>query len=332
MRILITYGMLLAILFVLGIVIDMRHAQSRKNIGFMSIQHTEVIKGVAILCVVLSHIGNANETRLFAPGGGIGVALFLICSGYGLNESSKKGFTILHFWKKRIVTVFLPYALIRTFMVIADPNDITVLDFLFDITCIKPLYGLGWYLNYLLLFYVVFTIYQLSKRRFQQKSIFIIAIAASISFIVGPTELQAEQCLSFITGVVLSEYKIAPTHKKAPLDSWKEAVVAFLVGALAFILKRVNIFESIHWIYFIQVIYKYSWAVMLVLVVWIVIQRVTLKPAATFGKYSYEIYLIHGYMFHLMKSIANIPIFVLFIGVSSMVLHCLIKYLSRIAK
>ena len=141
---------------------------------------------------MLSHIGNAKGTRLFAPGGGIGVALFLICSGYGLNESAKKGFHVWRFWKKRIVTVFLPYALIRTVMVITKHNDITALDFLFDITCIKPLYGLGWYLNYLLLCYVVFSVYQLL------------------------TELQAEQCLSFITGVVLSEYKIASTNKSTP--------------------------------------------------------------------------------------------------------------------
>lgn len=204
-------------------------------------------------------------------GGGIGVALFLICSGYGLNESAKKGFHVWRFWKKRIVTVFLPYALIRTVMVITKHNDITALDFLFDITCIKPLYGLGWYLNYLLLCYVVFSVYQLLKSKLEQKSIFIIAIAAGISFIVGPTELQAEQCLSFITGVVLSEYKIASTNKKHPLDSWKVVAVAFLVGALAFALKQFNIFESTYWIYFMQVIYKYSWAVMLLLEVWIII-------------------------------------------------------------
>lgn len=74
------------------------------NVDFMDKKHTDAIKGTAILCVVLSHIGNANEIRLLAPGG-IGVALFLICSGYGLSESARKHFELGDFWKKRVTTV-----------------------------------------------------------------------------------------------------------------------------------------------------------------------------------------------------------------------------------
>ena len=51
-------------------------------------QETLFIKGIAILFVILSHMG------LFDCGGTIGVHLFLIVSGYGIYCSYKKMATI----------------------------------------------------------------------------------------------------------------------------------------------------------------------------------------------------------------------------------------------
>ena len=46
---------------------------------------------------MLSHF-TGNMSRIFTPLGGIGVAMFLILSGYGLNESFKKN-GLDGFWK-----------------------------------------------------------------------------------------------------------------------------------------------------------------------------------------------------------------------------------------
>ena len=78
------------------------------NNEFMDKQFTKVMKGITITMVFFSHLGNANNVRLFAPLGG---AIFLILSGYGLNESAKKGFQAKRFWIKRITTVIVPYFL-----------------------------------------------------------------------------------------------------------------------------------------------------------------------------------------------------------------------------
>ena len=74
----------------------------------MDKQFTKVMKGITITMVFFSHLGNANNVRLFAPLGG---AIFLILSGDGLNESAKKGFQAKRFWIKRITTVIVPYFL-----------------------------------------------------------------------------------------------------------------------------------------------------------------------------------------------------------------------------
>ena len=69
MTVLLTYCTLAAILLVGSMCLEMKRKPMHEGIESMDKQHTEVIKGIAIMCVVLSHVGNANGTRILAPGG-----------------------------------------------------------------------------------------------------------------------------------------------------------------------------------------------------------------------------------------------------------------------
>lgn len=51
---------------------------------------TEAFRGVAILLIMIQHLAGHLGTNIFTPFGGIGVAIFLVLSGFGLNESFKK--------------------------------------------------------------------------------------------------------------------------------------------------------------------------------------------------------------------------------------------------
>ncbi len=264
--------------------------------------------------------------------GGTGVALFLICSGYGLCESARKRFNFGDFWNRRIINVFIPYAFTRVIVFVVTPSDATVVELLLDVTCIKPRYMLGWYLNYLLFCYVVFSVYRLIRRSFGNKVMLLLVAVSVISFFTSPTELQAEQSLSFMTGVLLSENKDSAILVRLKKRPWIVTIVTFLVGSVAFLLKQLDFLDFSYWVYLLQMIYKFSWAVMLLTAVWMLMQRFSLKPAALIGKYSYEIYLTHGYMFALMRSIAMIPLFILCVGIASVGLHCGINYIRRIIK
>lgn len=255
-----------------------------------------------------------------------------MCSGYGLCESARKGFDLDNFWKRRTINVFLPYALTRVIAFVVTPSDATIVELLLDVTCVKPRYMLGWYLNYLLLYYVVFCVYQLIRRRFANKAMVLVVAVAVISFFASPTELQAEQSLSFMAGVLLSENKDSAILGRLKTRSWMVTVVAFLVGSVAFLLKQLGILDFSYWVYLLQMIYKFGWAVMLLTAVWMLMQRFSLKPVALNGKYSYEIYLTHGYLFALMRSIAMIPLFILCVGIAAAGLHCGINYMRRIIK
>lgn len=115
------------------------------------------MRGVAILLVVLCHMaGTFFEGRVvyFTPLGGIGVAIFLMLSAYGLNESYiKHGLT--NWWKKRLMAVWIPYFIIECSLYWPF-HDWNFLAFFKDITFLRPLYQNGWYLNYLAVCYIMF--------------------------------------------------------------------------------------------------------------------------------------------------------------------------------
>lgn len=77
--------------------------------GGFSKDTTTIFKGVAILMIVMGHVGQLVPfSRPFTPLGAIGVALFLLCSGYGIEKSFLKNGR-KDSWKKRIINVWLPY-------------------------------------------------------------------------------------------------------------------------------------------------------------------------------------------------------------------------------
>lgn len=71
------------------------------NSCFLEKYYTNELRGIAILLVIVHHVGLRLGDNVFTPLGGIGVALFLIISGYGLNESFKKNGN-KSFWQKKL--------------------------------------------------------------------------------------------------------------------------------------------------------------------------------------------------------------------------------------
>ena len=64
--------------------------EKKGSYDYMSFEHTNSCRAVAALIIMLQHVAGKFGFRIFTPLGGIGVAIFLILSGYGLNESYKR--------------------------------------------------------------------------------------------------------------------------------------------------------------------------------------------------------------------------------------------------
>lgn len=98
----------------------------------MSKEHFQYIKGIAILAVMIGHIGNFSGKTWFTPFGGIGVAMFLFCSGYGVMKSFQaKG--LRHFWKNKLITVYCPFVIVEIIAAVVKKRCIPemVQEFLF---------------------------------------------------------------------------------------------------------------------------------------------------------------------------------------------------------
>jgi peptidoglycan/LPS O-acetylase OafA/YrhL len=301
-------------------------AHLEEKLIFLKKNHTKIMKGVAIICVVLSHIGSANNIRIAAPLGGMGVAIFLICSGYGLNESAKKDFDFKLFWLKRIKAVFLPYAVIRLVVVLAR-NQFELKTYILDVLCIKPMYSLGWYLTYLLICYMLFYFSEILKYLFGNKvKLSFLTIAFLISFFVSPRTLQAEQSVSFLTGIFLSEETVKDNRfivDDNPKKTITIIVMLIIMGMVAFSIKQAFTPQTEYVVSFLQLIYKFGWALMLVFLVNLLRKKMSLRFFSFMGTISYEIFLFHGYFWGLMKNISDIPVFVFIIGGLSIITHML---------
>ena len=172
----------------------------RNKIRALSKEHFKYLKGIAIVAVIVAHVGNYSGRIWFRPLGGIGVALFLFCSGYGLMTSYyQKG--LKGFWRKKLLSVYLPFAFVEIIAAIIYKHPL--IDALLDLVFVKKLNPYGWYMQYLAVCYILF--YVVVRWISNKKIWFLIwGITAGLSFVFYPT-LQAEQAISFIGGLSLAE-------------------------------------------------------------------------------------------------------------------------------
>lgn len=153
------------------------------------------LKGVAVIFVIISHfIGGGYDLRIFTPFGGIGVALFLLLSGYGLNESYHHS-GLISFWWKKLTRIGVPWFVwCAMFFIIglAIPS-LSKIHFIIRY----------WYLEYLIIWCFVFWF---GRKVIRQSNMFLafIAVISVVMFFIWPC-LQAEQSLSFALGVAFSE-------------------------------------------------------------------------------------------------------------------------------
>ena len=296
-------------------------SDSNMNHEFLSKALTTNLKGIAILLIVVSHIGDGGfHHRVFVPLGGIGVAIFLILSGYGLMESYKlKGLD--NYFNNRVMRLFIPYI-------------IWISAYVLIMSCIGQSVGLSeiryWFVEYISLWYVAFFF---TFKYFNRYRWTIFGLIALLSFWILPC-LQAQQSLSFITGIAISEYKGKIVYiSKSSL--FRYAILFLAIGALAFVAKQLiamnistsasvdvmiesNVGDDDILRKLVQIFTKLptSLAVIMLFLIW---DRV---PHFTFlGNNAYELYLVHMPFYGMINSnYYNLMLFLLLITFATIVL------------
>lgn len=254
----------------------------------MSKDQTTCFKGVAILLIVIDHCcSHFVGARLINPFGNIGVSLFLIVSGYGLNMSFKKS-GLQGFWKKRILRVWLPYAIIT--LLAAPFSWDSLQDFALQMLCLRCSY---WFVPYVIKCYIVFWVFSLlaPKRRLT----LMMLISAASLFI--PDELQSKQAFCFITGVYISEfYPQIMILLRRRNTAFVIASTLFVIGTFFLALKQLpeirSLSETVIFV-LIDFIVRFAYALSIILGSSIFPRIFSNKLLLHSGIISYELYLIH---------------------------------------
>jgi membrane-bound acyltransferase YfiQ involved in biofilm formation len=162
-------NLLLFILFFSIIVLTTKKKVKDSNI-FLSCSQSEQLKGIAIFFVILGHLWvHVSESRPSIVLSGDAVSMFLILSGFGMTKSSNgKILDLKNFVKKRINRIMIPYWIATIFIIIFDSmllgKVLNINSFIMTFLGInlsvdlRHLDYVRWFVTFILLWYIVFYI------------------------------------------------------------------------------------------------------------------------------------------------------------------------------
>lgn len=201
------------------------------------------------------------------------------------------------------------------------------IDVILDLTLLSPNFGLGWYLSYLLIWYVVFWVLHRfvrdNKTRLIVMSVITIALMVYYGFKSG---IRFEQSFAFPLGVMMANYE----DKSKKFFKGGVVVALLAVGVVLLGIKQTSYVRNMPEIILniLNLVMKESVGIGLVMGVvvvsesrnWIRTKDILIKILTPIGLASYELYLVHGYalgIFNLKYS--KWLLVAMFIGISVVV-------------
>lgn len=274
---------------------------------------TVELKGLAILMIVLSHIGYflVNDHEFLWPlsiMAGVGVNLFLFLSGYGLTASQlKTDLAPGQFYKRRLPKLFLPFWLMFIVLLVLDffvlridyswqfisqaaVGIFTQADVYGDFN--SPL----WYFTLIFGYYLVYPLVFLKKWPWLSAIILYLLgyffVYFKPEFFSGVFHLHKIHLVAFPSGVLVA-WAISKLPSADVLVKWSRgrlavvyylALAAFLALALYFIANPALGTKQEEWA---------SLAVVMALALVFMLKKIEFRLFYWLGLYSYEIYLWH---------------------------------------
>lgn len=297
---------LISILFIATIISITFSKTSLSWVEIYDIKLTNSYRGVAILMVVIQHCAGELGTNLFTPFGGIGVAIFLILSGFGLSESfKKKGIT--GFVTKKLWRVWLPFFLFYVVVYLLHGKYDYKL-FLQNVFSIRQ--DDYWYVHYMLRCYLVFWV----AYRFAYSYRWWILAAFSCYTFFGMGAIRAEQCLSFPLGILLSEKcSMLKYASWRGMMKWALALIAFGVTCLTVKqLPEIRTYMGTYLYSAVELGIKLPLGLGVMIFLWLLPIRWVMNPFFILcGSLSYELYLIHMLLLGLVQSSVSASMIIL---------------------
>lgn len=304
---------------------------------WMDRNYTTAIKGFSILTVVWAHSGAMLSVGGIQFIAGIGVALFLMCSGYGLEVSYEKN-GLKGFWRKRRLGVCLPFWTVELVGLLAT-GTFSAKRYLLDFCFFKPATSYGWFMVYIVICYLIF---YAVKRLVKDGKMRMLALFGAFGiwfvlesvFFANPDMpfLRARQMLSFPAGVLLAVNK---DEIERTLTKVKNILILTGGGTVCLLFMTVTQLNMVK-----NLPYLVSNAMALLTCLPMAIGIMVFgksfsglfenKMLAVTGKISYEIYLVHAFTLGIVKpSIISVFVFVVVTYIFAYILHIGIRKIKN---
>lgn len=226
--------------------------RSGKKINWMSREYTTALKGTSMLVILWSHVGITYGVKHIQFIGTVGVSLFIILSGFGIQLSTEaRG--MKDYWRKRILNVALPYWIAEAVGLIVT-EQFTIERFALDFFFIKPAMGPGWFMQYIMICYLIFYFVNLIFRNKSRGLIenkeeiilytgFLTWLVIDSLFLANPAMpfLRARQMLCFPFGITIAKHK----EKIATiLDRWLLILGGGIIGLIFMAVTQLRVIKG----------------------------------------------------------------------------------------
>ena len=276
----------------------------------MDRNYTTTLKGISIFMIMLCHMACFWPSgRFLTPLGGIGVAIFLITSGYGLTESYKKT-GLVNFWHKRLLKVYFPYAIVCILLCIFKHHSVyNLFTDLILYTC--PF----WFIQFIIIQYIIFYLVLRFAGRYR------IPIYVVVSFITLfiSNELRGEQSFSFLIGILMSLY-YSPLNnllKKIKFGYAKVGIPLFIIAIFFLALKQLPEVRTAPEFLFtiVQLFIKLPLGLSIILLLHYIKPILHNPLVYILGIMSYELYLVHFPFWHCANTTLWPSLLVIFMSI-----------------
>ena len=279
-----------------------------KDNSCLSITNMNVLKGIACVLVIISHIsiqlGGKGVLILTSSVGYLAVGIFFFSSGYGLIYSfTNKDNYLNGFIRKRVLKILVPFWFTNVFFllinVVVYSKHYAHLDVIEYVFGIKLICGHHWFIVFLICFYLLFWLVGIALK----KTSYIIAVMAIltliISVLIGFKIIKygdfGKNILAFPIGMMVAKYNIV-IKKIISNASKKIGVISMAIFIVTYayytIIKwHIGMENNLLVNYIVDFICQTSFIVMMLMLV----QKYNVKSRVTLfiSGISYEVYLIH---------------------------------------
>ena len=321
--VLLSAAMILACLFLIQVI---RRPKVQRSL--LSLDHTDIIKGVSVFLIIVGHIGVLSGFTYLAPLGFSSLAAFLICSGIGLQKSYEKN-GLNGFFKKRLIRIMIPYWIAVVFFFVLNPAKFSPVNLIKTLLLIES-YDFWWFIQFIAASYILFyLVYRFIPDRFRLPCI---GLLAAVFFAFQPDDLLAAQSFSIPVGILISKY-----GSRMVLSNKRSLIISLVSLALAAVLLAVKRLPMIHTSIYpvynaFQVVISLLLAMTILGMSYTLMTVFPIRMLAVAGRASYELYITHTLLIFMIANrvtVLNVVLYVAVFGVSAVAFYFLNKQIAK---